>query len=57
MKTIVVRVPLVDTSIPPIPLEKRISDLCAVEDAAGYKLVGFTTVVGNDLLFIFQKPE
>jgi hypothetical protein len=55
MSTLVIRVPLVDTSIPPIPLEKRISDLCAVEDAVGYRLVGFTAIVGNDLLFIFQK--
>jgi hypothetical protein len=51
MNTLVIRLPIVDTSA--IRLDQRIKDLCAVEEGAGYRLVGFTTV-GSDLLFIFQ---
>ena len=56
MKTLIIRVPLVDTNLPAIPLDKRVDDLCNIEDAAGYKLVGFTTINSGDLLFLFQKP-
>lgn len=54
MNTIVVRLPIVDTSST-LTLEQRIKDICAVEAAAGQRLVGFTAV-GADLLFLFQKP-
>jgi len=36
-------------------LDDRIKNLCDVQEAAGYYLVGLTTV-GVELIFIFQKP-
>lgn len=55
MNTIVVQLPLVDTSTS-LTLKERIEDLCDVEDAAGYRLAGVTTIQ-DQLLFIFQRKN
>jgi hypothetical protein len=49
--TIVRRLPLADT----LPLDQRIADLCDVNYAAGYALVGCFEV-GAHLVLIFQQP-
>jgi hypothetical protein len=51
-KTLVMKIPLVD---PSAPLEQRITDICDVEHAAGYRLSA-GVVINADLVLIFQLP-
>jgi len=54
-KTIVARLPIEDTSAPPIPLDKRLADLCDTQYIAGYRLRTMCEV-DDELIVIFQLP-
>ncbi len=52
---IVTRLPLADPAMPPVPLQKRLTDLCEVEHIAGYRLAA-AFVVQFELILIFELP-